>query len=400
MTRRGVTLVEVLFAIGLILVGMVGLISVIPVAGHQAQDTISLNAGAAMATSAYGELKSRQFLDPDNWVTVDDTALSYSLISPLAATSSVCIDPLYMADRRNYVADTVATGGYYIPYSAMVTNGHRRFRFPYYKENHNPLVDPSLPTTAATQWPTAGTRLTRVSVDRPAQSGVQMISQSEAMLLSQGGDDLAVYLTKDRTLNPVLESSQAIVGGIPTGQTSVNGRFSWMATVNPLPGSPFASVSTVIFRTRDRSFYTAANHAGPAAVPRDNASGERLAYVTEAYGFQGGAGGTVVIAAARNTPSKLRVNDWLMMSRNVGGATLHRWYRVMSTIDEPLETTMPDPVHGTTREIWARRIMLDGPDWSFGFPTGAPADSTVADNTVVTLVDNVVAVTEHTVRIQ
>lgn len=395
MTRHGVTLVEVLFAIGLILVGMVGLISVIPVAGHQAQDAISLNTGAAMATTAYGELKSREFLNPNNWVLAQDSGASASatMFPPaLVGRASVCIDPIYMADRQNYVAEPA--GGYYIPYSAQGTNGHRRFRFPYYKENHNPLVDPSLPTVSGTQWPN-GPRMFRASVDRASQSGVQMISQAEATLLSQGADDLAIFLTKDRTLNPVLEAAPATFDGIPTGQTSVGGRYTWMATVNPLPGSPFVSVSTVIFRGRDRSFYTAANSFGPASLPRDNAAGERLAYVTEWYGFQGGAGGTVVIAAARNTPSDLRVNDWLMLSRNVPGVgTLHRWYRVMSTIDEPVETTLADPVHGTQREVWARRIMLDGPDWTFDSAPG------VADDTFVTLVDNIVAVTEHTVRIQ
>lgn len=400
MTRHGVTFIEVLFAIGLVLVGMVGLISVIPIASHQAQDTISLNAGAALATSAHGELSARNFLNASNWVVVSDAGPSPSgSVFPTASASnvSVCIDPLYMAHADNYTADS--SGGYYTQYSITGTNGHRRFRFPYYKAEHNPLVDPSLPSASSNNWPTpmseaVSPRMVRVSVDSMAQTGPQPISQAEAMLITQGADDLAVFLTEDKSLDVVPQFSQALPLGTPAGQVSVNGRFSWMATVNPIPGTPFASVSTVIFRNRDRSFYSAPVSLGPASQARDNASGERLAWVSGFLGFQGGAGGTVTIAAARNTPNKVHVNDWVMLSRvDPTLGPMHRWYRVIATIDDATEAVITDPHTTTSREVWTRQLMLDGPDWTFGL------GGSVADDTVMTLVDNVVAVTEHTVRI-
>ncbi|WP_164103373.1 type IV pilus modification PilV family protein [Candidatus Laterigemmans baculatus] len=394
MTRHGVTFIEVLFAIGLVLVGMVGLISVIPVASHQAQDTISLNAGAALATTAHGELQARNYLNPANWVMVGDTGGTPSVSAfptSSAGTVSVCIDPLYMAYADNYVAE--GSGGYYTPFTTVGTNGHRRFRFPYYKAEHNPLVDPSLPTSSGNAWPSSSWRMLRVSVDRVSQAGPQGISEAEALLVTQGADDLSVFQTDDKSLDVVPLFTQALPGSPATGQVTVSGRFSWMATVNPIPDTPFASVSTVIFRNRDRSFYTPPASLGPVTQARDNAAGERIAWVSAASGFQGGAGGTVTIAAARNTPSDVKVNDWVMLSRVDSGNPMHRWYRVIATIDEATEATISDPHGGASRDVWTRQLMLDGPDWTFDSAAG------VADDTVMTLVDDVVAVTEHTIRI-
>ena len=52
--RRAVTLVEVIFAVGVVLVGLLGVMSILPLAGRRAEDSINLNVGAAMAESIIG----------------------------------------------------------------------------------------------------------------------------------------------------------------------------------------------------------------------------------------------------------------------------------------------------------------------------------------------------------
>ena len=60
--RRAVTLVEVIFAVGVVLVGLLGVMSILPLAGRRAEDSINLNVGAAMAESIMDDLLSRRFL--------------------------------------------------------------------------------------------------------------------------------------------------------------------------------------------------------------------------------------------------------------------------------------------------------------------------------------------------
>ncbi|MEM9646413.1 MAG: hypothetical protein AAF989_15585, partial [Planctomycetota bacterium] len=58
---QGVTLVEVLFSIGVILIGLVGLLSLLPLAGYQAQDAISMNAGVAISNAARERAQDRRY---------------------------------------------------------------------------------------------------------------------------------------------------------------------------------------------------------------------------------------------------------------------------------------------------------------------------------------------------
>ncbi len=45
-SRRAVTLVEVIFSIGVVLIGLVGVASILPLAGNRAQESMNMSAGA------------------------------------------------------------------------------------------------------------------------------------------------------------------------------------------------------------------------------------------------------------------------------------------------------------------------------------------------------------------
>jgi len=109
-----------------------------------------------------------------------------------------------------------------------------------------------------------------------------------------------------------------------------------------------------------------------------------------------------------------------MLSRRVSSTPLvdvHRWYRV-SGVDGKAILRPRDPTLSATpgairselpptgmRDIWERKLYLDGPDWDFGFEatTGITAaghsDNTFGNNTYVTIVEGVVSVTERTVSL-
>ena len=451
--RSAVTLVEVIFAIGVALIGLVGLISVLPVAGRRTQDAVNLNDGAALAHAVFDELKARGLLRQSAWVAPYDfsfASVANGTNNVIALTDSWCIDPLFVASpasRFNEANDSV--DGYARGYNRDSGNGYRRLLFPYYRAEQNPLVDPSISTDNTsgggpnnTRWWTPHvigtvinnstnqgdpgdasnpgapvnfgdfhTRMLRVGLGRQFTTGIQTKIESETRVDDLNG--LATNLTKDRTLNATLQGQQVVPGGFAFGKKLTDGDLTWLATCNRIPGTDFMNVSIVILRNRDRGFPTyrvlepdASGGSQVVAVadePNKNAIDERLGYVSFASGFTGGAGGTVHIDAPVNTPSKISTSDWVMLSRRVvtSGVVnhIHRWYRIVSVGKEPQKLTVTDPVHNVNREIWRHRLFLDGSDWSFGFP-GGDADTSVVDNTYATIMTDIVAVSEHVVLME
>jgi hypothetical protein len=177
----------------------------------------------------------------------------------------------------------------------------------------------------------------------------------------------------------------------------------------------YANLSIVIIRQRVVDVdYPVTAPSGTPYGPQDNGVSERVAYVTAASGFSGGAGGTDHLTASNVTSLELAPNDWIMLSAQLSGRAEHRWYRVVATDAEP-EILIPDsdtflepglsnlPAPSgvyRTGEVWRRRITLDGPDWSFNFQNAAgtpiaTSDATFGDNTYATIVQGVVSVTER-----
>lgn len=425
----GVTLVEVIFAIGVVLIGLVGLVSVMPIAARRAQDAIDLNEASALASAVFDELKAKGALRKSAWVVRNDIGSPSpgTLQSAHAAlfqdVTAWCIDPMFVSADVSRLDD--ASGGYYSSYDPgdpASGNGYRRMLFPYFRREHDPLADPSVRPDEF-WFPTGpplgaiGPRMLRVGIMRQ-QGGLLLAREAEALVESL--DEVATSKSEDRTLSVVSQTDRASATGSPLGKRLTDGSLTWIATCNQLPDSNYMSVSIVVIRNRDRSFFTypatLSNNNTPASTAEGNATAERLAYVSEAYGFTGGAGGTVKIwgaaeddqaaAPTGGVSPQIVGNDWVMLSRqifapgSVAGATpvgtIHRWFRVVSVDQEPTFRTQADPVHGDPHEIWERTLYLAGPDWSFGF--GTPHG--VRDDTYATIVDDVVAVSEHMIRVQ
>lgn len=405
--RRAVTLIEVVFSIGVILIGLLGLLSILPLAGNRAQDSIALSVGPSMGIQVIDRLETQRYLSTGRLSTIPATTgdVSSTLVAS-PTTPSFCIDPMF-ASSTNLPANAIANG-----YTAAV--------FPYYKATHNPMADPSTLATMAAQ-----PRMTRVGITR-LNNPAQWITVPGALEIAENPDDLLVTRPEDRTLYATLKDGllEAVTGGLEYGKRIPSGDFTWIATVNPLPGGVYASVSVVVIKKRTRAFDTPTATTAPES-PQGNGIGERVAYVTYASGFSGGAGGVVHLVSNANTVSRIRSGDWVMLSRNVnpaaGGPVYHRWYRVVAVDGKAEEfTTNGDPstddanlrakIFGGPHDVWRHKVLLDGPDWAFDFRDVIPnlpnppniiprdyADNVPEDNTYATIVEGVVSVTERVV---
>lgn len=384
---RGVTLVEVIFSMGVILIGLLGVMSILPLAGDRARDSVGLGTAPTIGDNIMEELRAHRWLSTGRLVAFNDA--NPGMLVPFDGSQPFCIDPMFLSAGGLQVSPV---GAY-----------DSRF-FPFYKPRHDPTKDPSQSLPVPTNQTEAQvTRMRRVGIlQRPWPQGSPMpplLTRTQAFHVGESPDDLRTDRPKDRTANLFRLGTRVTTAanGLPYGGRFGSGEFSWIATVtaNSTPG--YVTVAIVVIRDRQRAFDLP---AGPARNPAENATDERLATISFASGFRGGAGGVVELNGSANTVSRLKQGDWLMLSRAVNITSvenlLHRWYRVASLEGDPerldalphtevgIETSPPG-----VRAVWRRRVYLDGPDFSFHGPT--------TTRTLATLVEGVVSVTEHVV---
>jgi|GEM_PF-1293598 len=383
--RPGVTLLEVIFSIGVILIGLVGLLSVLPLAGSRARNSVALNTSTALADAAFDQLVAGGYLNPAMLIRVGAPGTAVSL------QESICIDPALAA---THFANPLT-----------FTHGYLPANFPHFQPNYTPQRDPS--HSDSLSGPTGQPRLVRVGVRRyaPGTSVGTPLNLEESLRLVDSHDDVPTERPKDRTLNAYVRGYPAVQTANPNdrlayGKRLVTGEYSWIATLNPLSGRPnerFGMLSVVVIRNRDRGFVYPDNPTTPASIPDANANSERLAIVSNPLGFRGGAGGLVTLTGSARMAGTVNENHWVMLSRldpAMGGQParyVHRWYRVASTDGDPIVDTS-DEEHPT----WQRRVYLDGSDWRF-------QDDNLPPNPIpayATIVEGVVSVTERVVRIR
>ena len=368
--RRAVTLVEVIFAIGVILIGLLGLLSILPLAGKRSQDSISLSTGPQIANRVLAELKSHRFVSGQQLITLGGFNV------PARPTSAICLDPLYASNPL--AGQGSASSGSYN------TN-----RFPFYESPYDPTSDPRLPSTGGS---VSFARMFRVGLTGAGSS------TSVGRLLSENRDDLINTKPDDRSL-PVRLSDGEIRPGtgvveLEYGKRIPSGEFSWLVTVNPLPPFPpfpdpnelgtklpvYASVAVVIIRNRTLEF----DFPPPGGKYH---VGERLAKVDSMQGFRGGAGGVVKLSGYAKVDSQLVAGDWIMLSKNESSGVTHHWYRVVGLDGEPEWSHGTELKSAQANGTWTHTVLLDGPDWN---PT---------PDTCATLLSGVVCVTETVLKL-
>ncbi|WP_146406192.1 type IV pilus modification PilV family protein [Allorhodopirellula heiligendammensis] len=396
--RTGITLIEVTFAIGVILIGMVGLTAILPLAGHRAQDALDFDTAAAMSDGVLKEVVARNLIRDAALTGVQNLSYSsggkeFTVIQPF------CLDPL--------LADNTAPAVY---------EKYDMSWFPFYSTDHDPLVDPSSTYTISPGF--AGQpRLQRVGLN--AFSSYTFPQRFEiARTWVESPNDLSELRPKDRTIPAVLTGLKATTGAnsIIDGKRIPTGAYSWMITVDPDEQSRYGSMAVVIYQSRER---TTDFPSAPVETANQNAAAERIALVGDAIGFAGGAGGSVQLLSSGATLSQLTSGNWLMLSRTTRPAAtppaarvasqVFRWYRVVGVDGEP---TVYTPTNDTTvggisvpashssnprsnTTVWSLKVMLDGPDWDFS--TAPSTDATTNSLTYATLVEDVVAVNEKTI---
>jgi hypothetical protein len=305
---RGVTLLEVLFSMGIVTVGLLGVMIIVPLAGSRsAQGTIADGADR-LGRNAIRAFDVYQMRRPDSWSKYDPTNNNYQAYY---GGEAFCIDPLYMAAN-------VGTAGI--------------FRFPYLGTGTPPAGIPWMERISLCTRP--GATLPSVL---PGTAGSRIMNVEQAGQIFLGGDDLVFSLPEDRTLPPQQKFDSSVT------KRQWEGKFSWLATLVPKQGTgnKLYLLSIVVFHRRDPT-----------------ADAERRVDVEVIDGNQ------YKLAARAGQPStdlKVSEGEWILMTGMVGTQESFQWHRV-DGVKAILPAGEPD-FDNVTSTVDTRWVSTFGRDW-------------------------------------
>ncbi|MCR4414741.1 MAG: hypothetical protein NUV77_20180, partial [Thermoguttaceae bacterium] len=321
--------------------------------------------GPAGRRAALAELRVRGYCDFPNWLAYvqpnPPNPATFASVSPLGyldARESYAIDPLYIA--KNFGADGLA-------------------QFPFNHVAPNTVLQWSSP---AVQW-----TMPRVSIQHAGLNPAIQAAVFDRIFTWQDDTVFGRPAEQDRRAVPMF-----IAGATGPERWSIEGRYSWMATVSPAPGHELPPsgmlpprfskdgkqtyrVSVVVFDSRyfDRPGSTDLESGTPPEERWANVVG----FPSAAGGVSQG-GGDVVLECDTSVPGandpswlRLRQGEWLMLAglEAVPGPPnppayyrkVFRWYRIVS-VGEP---DSANPLR--------RQVTLAGPDWMMNWNVGGQA---------------------------
>jgi len=340
--RRGISLLEVLFAVFILSMGMLGLGALIPVANFQVSQGLRADHSSACARAAFRILEARGLLDSRNWRNVDGDPPSF-ISGGNAQWPTFMLDPMF-----------IARGG----------------------EGTYPVSGGLTPTMG---------RLTLPGMKFDADTDVRRQAIARAESIFRWRDDLPGGSKGER---PVL-----IAGNGDNSISAHEGSYSWMAMVTPSPlESTVAAkigaaatkrmtynVAVIVFYKRDLAPAAAGKEADHNVQQLWPAS-FNPATLTLTFDVTGGM-----------TDLKIVPGQWIMLSHRINNGTgvnnsmpYHRWYRVVSAGNRYRAT-------GSGANI-PLHVQLEGPPW----PDNALLAS--ADLPTVTVHQGVVGVYERTIE--
>ncbi len=398
--RSGATILEVLFAIFVVIVGLLGIASILPLAARNASDSNAHNNAQALGQRWFQNFSAFRMNEPNayrdkrlgyNWIWFNGTAPQpfekAGLVGPTSSAwinQSFCIDPMFFTEPE--VRPLYGSGA--APYQTAV--------FPYYTSDYNPVTDSLNPSAPVPPQP----RMLRLTLGQQ-----NVVSRKLVEDIFSSPDDISALADEtDKTIPAVrLWATGAGQVSPPILKGVVSGQYSWLATlapIEPIANAALASLprdyllSLVVMNRRDRQFVVdAATGSRPL--------GERLVNVVTLSGnFHNGNGGRVRISGHGSSPSDdvVHVGDWIMLgtnrSQDPSDTTLFfakfRWYRIIGLSQQSQRVGDDDNF------VWTRDVVLEGPDFEF---VGNPVPPEF-QGTQGTLMSGVVTVVERNVSIK
>jgi hypothetical protein len=431
--RPGISLLEVLISMFVLLFGLMGVAAVFPVGNHFAGKGEQYDRGAALAEQAFADIKARGMLNPQAWMYAEAPSQSQDMATvdgihrmivptgPNAGSFNVrqhagtnssgpghvfVLDPMGVAAAR--VVTTSKRGADVFPFSLFSSQNSTGFNDDGRgNEIATNTVNPPAWRTApldGKRWPVR--RITVPGSDIASPTMTPAVAEQLCRLR----DDLAND-TPDQDDHPGMQRWAMQVVGAPDKPDdgvadddlplarSYAGSYSWLATIVPTSSNNSATVSDALqaLQPNDSEY---GNHRYEVSVAVFH---KRVAEPTAAsercIAASLNIGGELVIhaedsddgaAAVDNAVKDLFPGQWIAVAgvHPTTGQFLLKWYKLQSLDDETVRDQISTGVTGFVR---LRRAMLEGPDWPA--PVVAPFET--VQNLRAIILPGVISVVTH-----
>ena len=387
--RRGISLLEVLISMFVLLFGLMGVAAIFPVGNYYVVEGEKHDQGSLLAANAFEELQTRGMLRPEYWhyadadgslntLTVsnfnppDEYQTSFLQPQTLGGTPNVNVNlfniPLPPGSGHAFVLDPMGTAAALDPNPTLPNLDI----FPY--DDSSGSVDTTNPWSPSTipsgmlgvvgeRWPVR--RLTVLDVNG-------LISSNVAETIFRLRDDLAVEMPERDDVPSIQRWSTADIDNNgnanntpddPTDDTLLSrqyqGNFSWLATIVPSTEEALLGLQPAV---RKSYLYEVSVAVFYKRVPTPSAETERLINAEmigtgELAIYATGANAIEIVDAA---VEGIRPSNWIavMGVNQTTGTFMLKWYRLLALDDE----THQENLFGAgTAQV--RYAMLVGPDW-------------------------------------
>ncbi len=418
--RRGITLLEVLVSILVLVLGLGGLAALLPVSIFYASEATKYDRGSTLAQGVYHDMQIRGYLNPKAWL---DTSVIPSLSPPNPPGfygANAVKNSAIPGDTRSYLYSTAVDTAFLPPViidplsiSYAIANGQTPPPlFPAF-----PLTGALLPGAPTIYRLTLDTNYSWSSEDSVPSGQPLDMAYSMAQRMFMSNDDLVFQSPARADYRPQVVTSNGLPPnlGVALPTPDFQGDFSWLLTISPDIDDLFQedvanmdrfTVSVVIFYKRDLNLDQTVPPAGITTLDVKKAPPERMVFAdlldASAQAAAGAplpvnfAGGAVRLRTpppGSTTPSStaawldVRPNDWLMLSGfsynpfasvTPPGPAINyapvpgvappglpipfcQWYRI-AAVGETLPIAP-----GATSTGWYCDVQLAGPDWNNGF---------------------------------
>ncbi len=446
--RDGLSILEVMVSIGILVLGLLGVIALIPIAAQKLRQGIALDDATAVARAGVADLQARDGTNIQKWLRYQPQGFRLpAAANPPTVNSMSNLWGVQMSNPSfpdSFVAPTWAICIDPMMYeSAIIQNGAGLDAcfFPY--QPNGATLDASAVRNGL--MGTVPGRMLRVTMNwnaidwrtRSSNFPNQAVFPFDPVSFNVGLANSMCVSTDDLLLtSPGQEPSEGMLGitvsqtDAPASQHDVSmqswddplatptkrnadSRISWFATLVPLPGSiaggsRYCTLSVAVVERRDLTVdITRANVVDSTTDALQNVESER----TTGVRFIGGglAGGEVQLVSyrtpdppvasdpddtnsintllAKKSLTSVREGNWILIS-GPGGAMGHifYWYRIASIDPQPSRNPF------NSSEI-VRTATLRGPDW----PVGVAYPNGMAEATIIS---NVINVFEQTVDVR
>lgn len=445
--RTGLSILEVLVSIGILVLGLLGVVALIPIAAQQLRRGIALDDSTAVSRGGLAEFQARGGNNIQKWLrypAAGYTAPSASLSGLLgvqisdntAATTYVhpswafCIDP--MTFESAIIQDSTDRNLGLFPYQprtpAMVPLDLQLGQL---RGSRGRMMRVSLNWNAI-DWRTRTDLFPNQALFPTTDPALFNVGLANSMCMS--ADDLLLSTPGDNQLSVTVTQDES-----PASQFDVNmnswddplftpvkrnadGKMSWFATMVPLPGSVadnsrYYTLSIVVCERRDmvidrmRVNLTSLGDQNEQDVESERTCGVR---------FIGGGlnGGEVQLVSydddlsrGMKNLSRLREGNWILISGpgpddpNTNPALfpddpsdrtghIFYWYRIASIETDPQQIPLASP----TQVV--RNATLRGPDWPGVVYPAPPSNPALGPMAEAIIPSNVINVFEHTIELR